>query len=73
MPCTMSKYQAHKEKYFCLEGNLVIAENEAFLLNDPFNRNEYEEAFQNTKALYFKTQPGFDEILERIQNQLGKL
>ena len=30
-------------------------------------RNQYREAYENTQALYYKTQPQFDRIIDRIQ------
>lgn len=67
------EYQAHKKKRFRSGDNPVIAENEAFLLNNPVVRKEYEEAFQNTKALYYKAQPGFDKIMKKIREQADRL
>ena len=60
-------YQAHKEKRFPKRDNLVLATNEAFLLHDKTTRNQYREAYENTQALYYKTQPQFDSIIDRIQ------
>ncbi|MEI6652126.1 MAG: nucleotidyl transferase AbiEii/AbiGii toxin family protein [Chlorobiaceae bacterium] len=60
-------YQAHKEKRFPKRDNLVLATNEAFLLHDTTTRNQYRDAYEKTQALYYKTQPQFDRIIERIQ------
>jgi len=67
------EYQAHKEKCFRAGDNPLITENEAFLLNNPSIRKAYEEAFQTTKTLYYKTQPGFDEIMDKIREQADRL
>lgn len=67
------EYQAHKEKRFRAGDNPVIADNEAFLLYNPSVRREYEEAFQATKTLYYKTQPSFDEIMDKIREQTNRL
>lgn len=67
------EYQAHKEKRFRSRDNPVIADNEAFLLHNPSIRKEYEKAFQNTKALYYKTQPGFEQIMNKIREQANRL
>ena len=66
-------YRAHKEKRFRAGDKPRIAENEAFLLNNPSIRKEYENAFQNTKALYYKTQPGFDQIMVKIREYADRL
>ncbi len=68
-----AEYQAHKKKRFRSSDNPLIAENEAFFLNDPTTRKQYEEAFQNTNALYYKTQPGFDEIMTKLKEYTDKL
>ncbi len=67
------EYQAHKEKRFRAGDNPRITENAAFLLTNPSIRKQYEEAFQNTKALYYKSQPGFDEIMDKIREQADRL
>ena len=67
------EYQAHKEKRFRAGDNPVITDNEAFLLHNPSVRREYEEALQTTKTLYYKTQPSFDEIMDKIREQTDRL
>lgn len=51
------EYFAHKEKRFRRGDNLVIAENEAFLLSSPEVYQTYEQAYEETSALYYKSQP----------------
>lgn len=67
------EYIAHKEKRFRSADNPVIVENEAFLLNDPATRKKYKEAFVATNALYYKSQPDFDEILLKIRKYVMML
>lgn len=67
-----AEYKAHKQKRFRSE-NQNIAENEAFLLNDPANRIVYEAAYDRTKSLYYRDRPTFDEILGRIDEYVGQL
>jgi len=67
------EYQAHKEKRFRSGDNPVIADNEAFLLTNPSIRKEYDGAFQKTNTLYYKTQPSFDEIMDKIREQADRL
>ncbi len=66
-------YLAHKEKRFRSGDNPVIAENEAFLLGNPDVRAQYTAAFKVTRALYYKSQPEFDGVLEEIKGWLEKL
>jgi hypothetical protein len=51
----------------------VIDENEAFLLGNPDVRAQYAEAFKATRALYYKSQPEFDDILEEISKYIKRL
>lgn len=66
-------YHARKERRFRTDDNLVIAENEAFLLSDPATRERYASAYQATASLYFAGQPSFDSILERIRRRIDRL
>ena len=66
-------YRAHKEKRFRGGDNPVIAENEAFLLNDPTTRAAYKKSYQSTEALYYKAQPEFDDLMKEIQVYAGRL
>jgi len=67
------EYLAHKKKRFRSHDNLVIAENEAFLLSSPEIYQTYEQAYQETSALYYENQPEFKKIMELFQKYLGKL
>ena len=68
-----AQYQAHKQRRFRAADNPIIAENEAFLLRNEATRQVYEEAYQATRTLYYKTQPGFSEIMSRIWEYREKL
>lgn len=59
-------YTAHKVKRFSKVDNQVLAENEAFLLSDPEIRETYAKAYEQSYALYYKSQPPFDEIMAAI-------
>ncbi len=67
------EYQARKEHRFRIGDNLIIAENEAFLLSDPGIREQYTLAYQATASLYFGEQIPFNAILKKIQDHMGKL
>lgn len=66
-------YQKHKKKRFRQEDNPIIRENEAFRLRDPATRLEYKKAYKNSRNLYYKGQPEFDEIMNFIQTYLERL
>lgn len=67
------EFIAHKERRFRTGDNLVIAENEAFLLRDMKTREQYAQAYQQTPRLYYTGQPPFDEMLGRIQEWAARL
>jgi len=68
------EYTAHKEIRFPKKDiEIPIVENEAFLLSSPEQRAAFRKRYELTKALYYKGQPDFDEILERINEFVGKL
>lgn len=58
------KYAEHKKKRFRAADNPVLAENEAFLLSDPKTREIYAKAYDQSRALYYKSQPNFKLILD---------
>lgn len=66
-------YLAHKKKRFRTGDNLVIAENEAFLLKDKKTQEDYAEAYSRTPKLYYAGQPSFDKILSHIREWVEKL
>lgn len=59
-------YTAHKKKRFRGADNPVLSENEAFLLNDPDTRKLYAEAYEQSRSLYYKSQPSFDVIMDAL-------
>lgn len=61
------EYFEHKQIRFPKqEHDIPIAENQAFLLQTGNLRQRFKERYEGTKGLYYKGQPPFDEILERI-------
>ncbi len=67
------QYHTRKKQRFRKDDNLIILENEAFLLSDPATREKYTLAYQATASLYFGEQIPFDTILGKIQSQISKL
>lgn len=69
-----NEYQQHKERRFPKKDREIqIAENEAYLLNDPTLRARYKERYIATRSLYYKGQPGFEDVLKRIKDNIEKL
>ena len=66
-------YIQHKLIKFRAGDNLNISENEAFLLNTPGTRDQYEKQYELRQTLYYKDKPNFDDILKRIQGWAPKL
>ena len=66
-------YLAHKAKRFPKADNLVIAENEAFVLGDQDTRAKLQKAYIASNALYYRGQPAFEDILIEIAKWAPKL
>lgn len=68
------EYHEHKIARFPPKDYAIaIADNEAFLLNDPELREQFKERYKKTAALYYKGQPDFDEMLAEIGKWVEKL
>lgn len=68
------EYQQHKIARFPPKDyTIAIADNEAFLLNDPELRERFKQRYKKTAALYYNGQPGFDDMLKEIKTWVGKL
>ncbi|MWB93084.1 nucleotidyl transferase AbiEii/AbiGii toxin family protein [Flavobacterium sp. GA093] len=68
------EYHEHKKERFpSADYEIPINENEAFLLSDNELRAEFKRRYELTKKLYYKGQPNFDEVMERINLNLFKL
>ncbi|WP_212006430.1 nucleotidyl transferase AbiEii/AbiGii toxin family protein [Chitinophaga sp. HK235] len=67
-------YQKHKEVRFTgKDKGVFIAENEAFHLSSPELQNKFKERYEATKSLYYKGQPPFEELLQRIKKNIERL
>jgi hypothetical protein len=67
------EYGEHKNRRFRQEDNPIIEDNEAFFLSDPTIRAVYQKAYENSRNLYYKGQPGFDEIISLIGSVIKQL
>jgi hypothetical protein len=67
-------YLQHKAKRFpAADRAIPIAQNQAFLLDDPAVRDDYRRRYERTAAIYYRGQPPFDELLSRIKNNVDRL
>lgn len=68
------EYQEHKVARFPPKDyEIPIANNEAFLLNNPELRKRFRERYKKTAALYYKGQPDFNDLLAEIGKWVRKL
>lgn len=67
-------YHAHKKIRFPKADYAIpIAENQAFLLADSTQRENFKKRYLGTAALYYKGQPPFEELLATIHKYLGNM
>ena len=67
------RYLEHKAKRFPEADEKDLTRNAAFLLEDQTTRTAYAAAFIVTRALYYREQPSFEAVLERIHANLSQL
>lgn len=68
------EYELHKKVRFPNQDlEIPIANNEAFLLSSPGLRDAFKKRYAKTSNLYYKGQPEFDELLNRIKANIEKL
>lgn len=67
------EYLAHRNIRFPTKDLATpLQENEALLLTDTTLRARFEERYKNTATLYYKGQPEFSLLLERIHQHIDK-
>jgi hypothetical protein len=67
------KYHSRKIKRFSSADNLIIAQNDAFILGDVSDRNLFKSEYQKVVSLYYSGQPSFDDLLKRIHQHIHYL
>ena len=68
------EYGNHKKKRFPpADLETPLNKNEAFLLNDSKTRAEFSDRYKSTSALYYKGQPKFEEVLQKLHSLLDRL
>ena len=66
-------YQKRKMQRFRKEDTRCIAENQAFLLQDPAVYQLYTYEYAKTEGLYYAGMVPFDAVLRRIQGNFDRL
>jgi hypothetical protein len=66
-------YLAHKDARFPAADEKSLEQNEAFLLSDRTTRSLFERAYESTSALYYRGQPSFLALIDRIAANLDRL
>ncbi|MFO0361386.1 MAG: nucleotidyl transferase AbiEii/AbiGii toxin family protein [Flavobacteriales bacterium] len=68
------EYRAHKKARFAqIDFDLPLKDNQAFLLADPELRSGFEQRYKKTASLYYKGQPEFAKLIERIHEHIDIL
>ncbi|WP_240755215.1 nucleotidyl transferase AbiEii/AbiGii toxin family protein [Pedobacter sp. SYP-B3415] len=68
-----SEYYTHKEKRFSdADKKIPIQDNQAFILDKRKTRDSFIRRYAATRALYYRGQPDFDQIIERIQAHIHR-
>ncbi len=66
-----AEYHAHKKERFPkADAEIPISKNEAFLLSNESTRNRFTARYESTRALYYKQQPRFEDLLGRIKEYI---
>ena len=66
-----NEYHTHKKMRFPkIDFEIPSIENEAYMLSDTKLRERFIKRYQMTAALYYSGQPSFEELLERIKDNI---
>lgn len=66
-------YKARKGQRFRSSDELVISRNPAFTLKDAAQRELFTREYRKSAALYYRGQPDFSEIIDRISTHLHSM
>lgn len=68
------EYLAHKKRRFpTADFAIPVKDNQAFLLDDLTLRKRFQARYERTKKLYYKGQPAFTDLLDRIRKHIEKM
>lgn len=66
-------YQERKTQRFRSGDEQNIAQNQAFILDDPGQRHRFAREYGKTAALYYQGQPDFEALLARIHQHIDMM
>jgi hypothetical protein len=67
-------YLRHKQKRFpAIDLAIPVNKNQAFLLDDEVLWAQFKRRYQSTGALYYKGQPEFEAVMERISKYIDRM
>lgn len=67
------QYQMRKQERFPKSDIQIIAQNPAFSLKNENERSLFASEYQKVSSLYYKGQPSFDDILNKLSKYLKVL
>ena len=67
------EYTTHKRNRFRTGDEQNIANNETFILSDETVRKLYKDTYEQSPSLYYKGQISFDELMEKIHQNINSL
>lgn len=68
-----AEYETFKKEHFGSNDELIIANSDALILNNPHDRKMFTEAYNRSEDLYYQGKPTFEEILARIGKDVQRL
>ena len=68
-----TEYNDFKQEHFGKSDDIIITNSDAFALPDPNDRKIFDQAYRRSENLYYKGRPNFQEILDRINQDIKRL
>jgi hypothetical protein len=70
---TEEYYKVKEDRFPVADFEIPVNKNEAFLLTNKKIRDDFKRRYEISKNLYYKGQPSFDEVMERIREWVDRL
>jgi predicted nucleotidyltransferase component of viral defense system len=68
-----NEYHNFKQEHFGKTDDIVIKNSDAFKFSDQKDRIIFDDAYSRSENLYYKGRPNFQQILDRINQDIEKL
>lgn len=66
-------FEAHRKKRFPkVDYEIPLSENQAFLLSDPEDFEALKKEYVGKRALYYRGQPDFEEVMTAIRDWVAE-